>query len=51
MSDFLLVAIVLMATLFFSAWREYADGNVRDASLLGGVGASGAVAAIVASMT
>lgn len=51
MSDLLLVAAVLIPTLFLSAWREYASGNTRDASLLGGVGAGGSVAAIAALIT
>ena len=38
-------AVVL--TLLLSAWREAANGNRRDAALLAGFGASGALATAV----
>jgi hypothetical protein len=34
----------VVSTLLYGAWREVANGNRRDAALLAGLGASGALA-------
>lgn len=34
----------VVSTLLYGAWREAANGNRRDATLLAGLGSSGAMA-------
>ena len=48
MAELLLPLGAIVLTLAWGAWREYANGNRRDAALLAGCGASGAVATAVA---
>jgi hypothetical protein len=44
MPELLLPLGAVVSTLLYAAWREAANGNRRDAALLAGLGASGALA-------
>ena len=48
MSELLWPLAAVVLTVLLGAWREYANGNRRDAALLAGVGASGALATAAA---
>ena len=48
MSELLWPLAAVVLTVLLGAWREYTNGNRRDAALLAGVGASGALATAAA---
>ncbi|MGL6071527.1 hypothetical protein [Craterilacuibacter sp.] len=48
MLELLIITALLVSSLWLAAWGEYRNHNPRDASLLGALGAGGALTASAA---